>query len=149
MFCRALTSLFEQIERIVSEEANDRGAHGLPAEITAPLENPYLLCEGYVGDSPDDMIPWATVDRGVLPSPELGGEALAEMEFDDARRLRALCVEHLRREPNQTFRAADTVLAEVNARLAKLPDWKTVSFTARYFEVDRATFEEEGASAAH
>ena len=132
----------EQIERIVSEEANDRGAHGLPADITAPLENPYLLCEGYVGDSPDDMIPWGTVDRGVLPSPELGGEALAEMENDDARRLRALCVEHLRREPNQTFRAVDTVLAEVNARLAKLPDWKTASFTARYFEVDRATLEE-------
>ena len=132
----------EQIENIVNEEANDRSAHGLPTDITAPLENPYLLCEGYVGDSPDDMIPWATVDRGVLPSPELGGEALAEMEFDDARRLRALCVEHLRREPNQTFRAADTVLAEVNARLAKLPDWKTASFTARYFEVDRAALEE-------
>ena len=132
----------EQIERIVSEEASARGAHGLPVDITAPLENPYLLCEGYVGDSPDDMIPWATVDRGVLPSPELGGEVLAEMEFDDARRLRALCVEHLRREPNQTFRAADTVLAEVNARLAKLPDWKTASFTSRYFEVDRASLEE-------
>ena len=132
----------EQIERIVSEEANVRGAHGLPVDITAPLENPYLLCEGYVGDSPDDMIPWATVDRGVLPSPDLGGEALAEMEFDDARRLRALCVEYLRREPNQTFRAENTVLAEVNARLAKLPDWKTASFTARYFEVDRAALEE-------
>ena len=132
----------EQIKQIVSEETNVRGAHGLPVDITAPLENPYLLCEGYVGDSPDDMIPWATVDRGVLPSPELGGEALAEMEFDDARRLRALCVEHLRREPNQTFRAADTVLAEVNSRLAKLPDWKTASFTSRYFEVDRASLEE-------
>ena len=132
----------EQIQRIVSEEANDRGAHGLPADITAPLDNPYLLCEGYVGDSPDDVIPWGMVDRGVLPSPELGGEALAEMELDDARRLRALCVEHLRREPNQTFRAADVVLAEVNARLAKLPDWRTESFTARYFEVDRTSLEE-------
>ena len=137
-----LDLVVEQIKRIVSEEANDRGAHGLPVNITAPLENPYLLCEGYVGNSPDDMIPWATVDRGVLPSPELGGEALAEMEFDDARRLRALCVEYLRREPNQTFRAENTVLAEVNARLAKLPDWKTASFTARYFEVDRAALEE-------
>ncbi len=132
----------EQIRRIVSEETKERSAHGLLADITAPLENPYLLCEGYVGDSPDDTIPWATVDRGVLPSPELGGEALAEMEFDDARRLRALCVEHLRREPNQTFRAADTVLDEVNARLKKLPDWKKASFTSRYFDVDRAALEE-------
>lgn len=132
----------EQIERIVSEQDGLRGGHGLPADIAAPLENPYLLCEGYVGDSPDDMIPWGTVDRGVLPSPELGGEVLAEVEFDDARRLRALCVEHLRHELNQTFRAADTVLAEVNARLAKLPEWKTASFTARYFDVDRIVLEE-------
>ena len=132
----------EKIKFIVSEEATIRSAHGLPDDIQAPLQNPYLLCEGYVGDSPDDMIPWGTIDRGVLPSPELGGESLAEMEFDDARRLRALCVENLHREPNQTFRAADTVLAELNARLAKLPEWKLASFTKRYFEVDRNILEE-------
>lgn len=132
----------EQIERIVSEEPAARQAHGLPPAITDPVDNPYLLSEGYVGDSPDDTIPWGTIDRGVLPSPELGGETLAEMEFDDPRRLRALCVEHLRREPNQTFRAADAVLAEVNARLARLPEWKTATFTARYFEVDREILEE-------
>lgn len=132
----------EQIERIVSEETSVRQAHGLPVVVTDPVDNPYLLSEGYVGDSPDDTIPWGTIDRGVLPSPELGGEPLAEMEFDDARRLRALCVEHLRREPNQTFRAADAVLAEVNARLTKLPEWKGATFTERYFEVDRDVLEE-------
>ena len=132
----------EQIARIVSEGGDNRDAHGLPADIAAPLENPYLLCESYVGDGRDDTIPWGTIDRGVLPSPELGGEALAEMELDDARRLRALCVEHLRREPNQSFRAADSVLAEVNVRLSRLPEWKTASFTERYFEVDRATLDE-------
>lgn len=63
------------------------------------------------------------------------------MEFDDPRRLRALCVEQLRREPNQTFRAADTILAELNGRLAKLPEWKSAGFTMRYFEVDRAVLE--------
>ncbi len=132
----------EQIERIVSEEPAVRQAHGLPPAITDPVDNPYLLSEGYVGDSPDDTIPWGTIDRGVLPSPELGGETLTEMEFDDPRRLRALCVDHLRREPNQTFRAADAVLAEVNARLARLPEWKTATFTERYFEVDREILEE-------
>lgn len=132
----------EQIKLIVCEEAATRNAHSLPDDVQAPLQNPYLLCEGYVGNTPDDLIPWGTIDRGVLPSPELGGETLAEMEFDDARRLRALCVEHLRREPNQTFRAADTVLAELNARLAKLPEWKVASFTERYFEVDRDILEE-------
>lgn len=134
--------LAEQIERIVSEDEALRRAHGLPAEIDAPQANPYLLCEGYIGDSADDIIPLGTIDRGVLPSPELGGQPLAEMEFDDARRLRAFCVEHLRREPNQTFRASDAVLNEVNARLTKLPQWKTATFTARYFEVDRVILEE-------
>jgi exodeoxyribonuclease V alpha subunit len=132
----------DQIERIVSEDERLRMTHGLSEECGAPADNPYLLCESYVGDSPDDTIPWGTIDRGVLPSPELGGEPLAEMEFDDARRLRALCVEQLKREPNQTFRAADSVLAEVNVRLQKLPDWKSAHFTTRYFEVDRATLEE-------
>lgn len=132
----------DQIERIVSEDERLRAEHGLTSDCSAPAENPYVLSERYVGDSPDDTIPWGTIDRGVLPSPELGGEPLADMEYDDARRFRALCVEQLRREPNQTFRAADGILAEVNARLQKLPEWKSAHFTARYFEVDRATLEE-------
>ena len=98
-----------QIERIVSEDVKVRDAHGLP-DLATPIENPYLLCEGYVGDSPDDTIPWSLVDRGVLPSPDVGGEYLADMELDDPRRLRALCVEQLRRESNQTFCAADSIL---------------------------------------
>lgn len=132
----------DQMKRIVSEDINLKNTHGLPNELAELIENPYLLCEGYVGDSPDDIIPWSTVDRGVLPSPELGGKYLAEMEIDDARRLRALCVEQLRREPNQTFRAADSVLKEVNSRLDKLPEWKSASFTKMYFEVDRPTLEQ-------
>ena len=87
-------------------------------------------------------MPWGTINRRALPSPDLGGKALADVEFDDARRPRALCVEYLRREPNQTFRAADAVLAEVNARFANLPEWKKATFSARYFKVDRDILEE-------
>lgn len=132
----------DQIERIVSEDQRLRETHNLPEDCRAPFDNPYLLSERYVGDSPDDTIAWGTIDRGVLPSPELGGEALADMEYDDARRLRSLCIEQLKREPNQTFCAAEAILAEVNARLQKLPEWKTAHFTARYFEVDKDTMEE-------
>lgn len=127
-----------QIERIVSEDPGTRLAHGLPPHLSELLVNPYLLCEGYMGDSPDDTIPWAAVDRGVLPSPEVGGEPLAGMEMDDARRFRALCVEHLRKEQNQTFRAAENIVTEINHRLSKLPEWKTAVFNLRYFTVDRA-----------
>ena len=141
ILCRIDLDLI-QIERIVSENTQQRETYSLPNDIAESIENPYLLCECYVGDNPDDTIPWSTVDRGVLPSPELGGEHLAEMEFDDARRLRALCVEQLKREPNQTFRAADSVLSEVNARIAKLPKRKSALFTERYFEVDKETLEQ-------
>ena len=120
---------------------NEPEAHGL-SDADALIENPYALCENYVGNSPDDTIPWSTVDRGVLPSPELGGSPLAGMETDDARRLRALCVEEIRREPNQTFRASGDVLDEVNARLKKLPKWKSAAFNDRYFEVDREVLEQ-------
>ena len=132
----------EQIEWIVSEDEGLRAAHGLTADCAAPADNPYLLCEQYVGDSADDTIAWSTIDRGALPSPELGGVSLADMDYDDARRFRALCVDHLKSEPNQTFRAADGILAEVNARLKRLPDWKNAHFTEKYFEVDRKTLEE-------
>jgi len=63
------------------------------------------------------------------------------MQLDDPRRFRSLCSEQLRREPNQTFRPADIVLKEVNARLDRLPEWKRHSFNSRYFEVDRDDLE--------
>ena len=131
----------DQIERIISEDVKVRDTYGLP-DLAAPIKNPYLICEGYAGDSPDDTIPWSLVDRGVLPSQDVGGEYLADMELDDPRRLRALCVEQLRRESNQTFCAADNILEEVNARIAKLPEWKTTFFQKRYFEVDRDVLEQ-------
>ena len=83
-----------------------------------------------------DRIAWSVIDRGVLPSPDLGGEPLAEMEFNDARRFRSLCVEHLRREPNHSFRLAHDVLIEITERMKRLPAWKHAVFSARYFEVD-------------
>ena len=131
-----------RMKRIISEKRNERQAHGLEFDLLEPTENPYLICENYVGDSPDDTISWSSIDRGVLPSPDTGGNHLAEMEIDDSRRLRALCIEHLRREPNHAFRAADNILQELNDRLAKLPEWKAASFRETYFEVDRDVLEQ-------
>ncbi|MDE1467159.1 ATP-dependent DNA helicase [Aurantiacibacter sp. D1-12] len=128
---------FDQLEVIVSE---NRLSHGL-SELQEIVDDPYLLSEFFVGDGLDDIIPWSTIDRGVFPSPELGAEALCEMLHDDPRRFRSLCVEQLRREPNQTFRPADIVLKEVNARLDRLPEWKRHTFSMRYFEVDREALE--------
>lgn len=123
----------DTMAEIVGERRDECGITASAAEI---IENPYLLSEMYCGDSADDHISWSTVDRGVLPSPDLGGEPLAGMDYNDERRFRALCVEHLRREPKHTFRLAGDLLFEIAQRMDRLPAWKQAQFSMRYFEVD-------------
>jgi exodeoxyribonuclease V alpha subunit len=122
----------EVMEAILSP---DRTAHGLPDEISELHDNPYALSELFVGESAGDRIGWSVVDRAVLPLADLG-PPLADATLDDERRFRALCVEHLRDEPNHTFRFADPLVAEINARMAHLPETRQTRFTPRYFEVD-------------
>ena len=43
-----------------------------------------------LGADASDRVPWSTIDRGVLPSPELGGKPLADVELNDERRFRAV-----------------------------------------------------------
>lgn len=123
----------EAMARIASEKRDEYGITASALEIGA---NPFLIAELYCGSSADDRIPWSTIDRGVLPSPELGGKPLADIDFNDARRFRALCVEHLRREPKHTFRFAKDLLVEIAQRMDRLPAWKQAQFSERYFVVD-------------
>ncbi len=58
------------------------------------------------------------------------------MDFNDERRFRALCVEHLRREPNHTFRFGKDLVTEIHVQMERLPAWKQAQFSERYFEVD-------------
>src|SRR3546814_14872646 len=111
-----------------------RTAHGLPADLKEIVEDPYLLSELFVGDAPEEIIPWSAIDGGVFPSPELGGDVLCDMLLDDPRRLRSLCVEQLRRETNQTFRPADLILKEINDRMDRMPEWKRNTFRLRIFK---------------
>jgi exodeoxyribonuclease V alpha subunit len=98
------------------------------------IENPYVLCEQYVGADPDDQITFSQIDHGILPSPDLGAEP--ELEPDDWERLRALCVEQLQRADQHTFLPADQVLYGLNHKLSFLPEWKHAQFTPRHLEVD-------------
>ena len=97
-------------------------------------ENPYILCEQYVGSGPDDQITFSQIDHGMFPSPDLG--AAPELDPDDWQRLRALCVEQLQRASQHTFLPADQVLHGLNHKLSFLPEWKRAQFTQRYLEVD-------------
>lgn len=123
----------EAMGSVASEQRTDCGITASAEEIAA---NPYLIAEMYCGADASDRVPWGTVDRGVLPSPELGGKPLADVDFNDERRFRALCVEHVRREPKHSFRLAKDLLVEVAQRMDRLPGWKQAEFSERYFQVD-------------
>ncbi|HEY0029028.1 MAG TPA: AAA family ATPase [Allosphingosinicella sp.] len=122
----------ETVKRIIDA---DRAEHGITASLSDVAGNPYILAEQYCGDDVSDRIAWSGIDRGVLPSPELG-HPLADVEYNDARRFRALCVEHLRSEASHSFRFATELLSEIITRVARLPEWKQATFSERYFKVD-------------
>ena len=123
----------DQIERILSE---DRAAYGIDASQKLIVQNPYILSEQYIGNGPDDIIPFSKIDHGVYPSPELGGAFL--FETDDGHRLRALCVEQLRQEQKDTFMPASQVIHNLNHRLSFLPQWRRHQFTEQYFVVEKS-----------
>jgi len=122
----------EAMKAVISD---DRESFGLPQDAKTIADNPYLLSETFVGDSPDDRIPWSAIDRGILPSPDVG-KPLKEMAFNDERRFRALCVDALRGEAKHVFRFGDDLIGEISTRMARLPDWKQASFNSRYFDAD-------------
>jgi exodeoxyribonuclease V alpha subunit len=126
----------DQIAKIIGP---NREAHGIRSSLTEVTANPYALSEQFVGDDSDDRISFTRIDHGMLPSPELGAEPLAEP--DDWRRLRALCVDWLKAQQSDVFTAAGQLIHEVNRRLSFYPDWKRHQFTERYLEVDREKLE--------
>lgn len=127
----------DQIRKILDDK---RTQNGITVGLEVIAKNPYILSEQYQGDGPDDFIPWGAIDRGMIPSPELGGECLAEA--NDPRRFRALLVDALRREESHVFLAADTVIEAVNRRLSVLPEWKRFSFSDRYLVADEEIIRE-------
>ncbi len=136
MLVRDILPRLDLSATVMERVASKRTECGLSVSAKEIADNPYLLSEMYSGDDPTDRIPWSVVDRGTLPSPELGGKPLAEVEYNDERRFRALCVEHLQREPNHTFRFGNDLVAEILLRMEKLPAWKQAQFSERYFKVD-------------
>jgi hypothetical protein len=120
-----------QIEKILTDQ---RERNGIETDLGAITDNPYTLSEQYVGDDPDDIIPWGTIDRGMIPSPELGASALAEA--DDPLRLRSLLVDGLRREQSHVFLPAEQLIENANRRLSVLPEWKRFEFHLRYIDAD-------------
>lgn len=120
-----------QIKAILSDSRAENGIYSSLEEIA---QNPYLISEEYIGNDPDDFVSFNKIDHGIFPLPNLGGKNLAEV--DDPVRLRALCVEQLRKEGKHTFLSAKQIIHSINHKLSFLPDWKRHQFNERYFGVD-------------
>ncbi len=127
----------EQIDNILSLKKEQ---NSLYASLNAIADNPYLLCEQYVGSNKDDIISFHSVDHGVIPNPDLGIENLNTK--NSAERFRALCVDVLKKENVHSFVSQNKVLFHINNKLSYLPEWKNHQFTAKYFEVDAETIEQ-------
>jgi ATP-dependent exoDNAse (exonuclease V) alpha subunit len=124
----------EQIAILIDKDGADNGITATSKEI---IENPYLLCEQYIGNNQDDVISFYQIDNGALPSPEYGVEAMTDA--DSAVRFRALCVDALRWDNTHSFTPYERIHDLVNHRVSKMRDWRQNTFTDIYFEVDRDT----------
>ncbi|EGD46136.1 Exodeoxyribonuclease V [Ruminiclostridium papyrosolvens DSM 2782] len=132
----ALTS--QQISKILDEE---RSKNGIYSSLEDIAENPYIICEEYIGDEPDDTISFSKIDHGIFPSPDFGVEAL--MDTDDARRLRALLVDALKKTAQHSFVNAKVLLGTINRKLEYMPDWKKAKFTQKYIEVEEDVLDKQ------
>lgn len=124
----------EQVATLIDKDGADNGITVSAKEIA---ENPYLLCEQYIGNSQDDVISFYQIDNGALPSPEYG--VVAMTTADSAERFRALCVDALRWDNTHSFTPYERILDLVNHRVSKMRDWRQNTFGEIFFEVDRST----------
>lgn len=131
----AITS--EQLINILDE---GRESVGISASLPAIQKNPYLLAEQYQGVDAADAIRWSKVDRGLLPSPELPVQALFEKNAPE--RIRALLLETLRANSQQTFVRSQELLEQVNARIKAQPEWKQNFITEKYLDADKVIYDE-------
>lgn len=126
-----------QVKSIISDE---RGNVSISATIQQLIDNPYIIFEQYQGNDPDDYIPFYKIDNGIIPSPDFGLTPI----FDSGatERLRALCVDELKRIPAHSYVKALFILNSINARLDRFPEWKRYVFKLKNFDIDQNILDE-------
>lgn len=125
-----------QMRAIIDDKREKVSVTATVDEMTA---NPYVIFEQYVGFDSDDTIPLYKIDNGVIPSPQYGLNNL--LDVDSAERLRAFCVDELKKIPAHSFVKAAAILNAVNMRLDRLPAWKQSVFGMTNFTVDKAVLD--------
>lgn len=112
---------------------------GILASLDDVGDNPYILCEQYQGASTDDQITFRQIDNGKFPAPDLG--QAPEFLPDGWQRLRAVCIDQLKRSRQHAFLPADIVLSGANHILSFMPEWKRTQFVPKHLELDREQLE--------
>ncbi|MCK6525718.1 AAA family ATPase [Myxococcota bacterium] len=114
LLCRMALTV-DQVKRALS--AKQRKKHGLPEQVGALLENPYVLTECYLPKQREEAISFQVVDHGVLPH-EVMGKPAVKVQPKDPRRFRALVMEMLKEatRAGHTFVDAEAALADVARR---------------------------------
>lgn len=125
-----------QLKAILSD---DRYRVGVTADLEELKENPYLLSEQYTGIDASDSIRWSMIDRGMMPSPELSAKPLFKKNAQ--QRIRALLLEAIRKNSQQTFIKAADLIDQVNKRVQVQPEWKQNFLTEKYLKVDKAFYD--------
>ena len=102
------------IKIIMSDEK--RKEHDITSSLSQIAENPYLLCEEYLGSLEDDFINFETIDLGMMPSEFI--EIKDKIKNEDRRRVRAMIIERLNKasEEGDTFLSAKEVIDWINKK---------------------------------
>lgn len=114
LLCRMALDV-DQVKRMLSKEL--RRKHGLPEDVAALLDNPYLMAESYIPKERQEPISFQTVDHGILPHEVMDKPAI-RVQPKDPRRFRTLLIEVLRdaTRNGHTFVDAEAALADVARR---------------------------------
>ena len=126
-----------QVKNIISDE---RDNVSITASVSEMINNPYIIFEQYQGSDPDDFIPFYKIDNGIIPSPEFGLAPI--FDSGSTERLRALCVDELKRIPAHSYVKARFVFNSINSRLDRLPEWKRYTFKLTNLEVEKEILDE-------
>jgi len=121
-----------QLEQIKNIFAADKEKNNIYFSIKEIVDDPYILSEFYKGNNPDDKITFSKIDHGMLPSPELGLDALTSP--GSAIRFRSLCVNELNKISTHTFTASEIILNQINHSLSFMKDWRKYEFRKKNFE---------------
>ncbi|MBR8535113.1 AAA family ATPase [Carboxylicivirga sediminis] len=143
---------FEQTKRLkqISQLCSvNRANNGLEFTFKELVDNPYLICENYIGNDVDDHISLSKIDHGMLPSPDLGLKPMTSK--GSAYRFRAFCIDQLKRIAPHTFTAAEIILQKTNKYISHLSEWRQFEFKMKNFTsykevLDNAIFQRKDKS---